>query len=93
MRFKLKLTCPVEVTATAEITVEGEDMDEIYGRLEQILDDIDKKEAKVMDAHHRDPVNVPYPERLIYWTVEPEDVENEINNKLADIEDSEEVET
>jgi hypothetical protein len=92
MKYKLKLSTPVHVIATATVEVEGTSIGDVKMRLPEILDKMDRQWSIALDWYRKDPLKYDYPSNPCPWSVDDDDVENAVDNNDIDLDDWEEVE-
>jgi hypothetical protein len=93
MKYKLKLSTPVHVIATATVEVEGTSIEDVKMRLPEILNKMDEQYSIALAWYSKDPLRRrEYPSHPCSWSVDDEDVENAVDNNDIDLDDWEEVE-
>lgn len=89
MKVKVRLVCPVKLTASVEIEMDAEDIDV---DTDTVIEEY-KRQAKAyqakLDAYHR--LHTKYPEPPFYWSTDDDDIEANMDDDLIEIDTVEEI--
>jgi hypothetical protein len=82
--YRVRLVCPVRITASVEFKMEAEDFDKAH---ENAIEEFEKQSAEYqekLDAYHKTH-NGGYPEAPFYWSTDDDDIEGNIDDDDIEI--------
>jgi hypothetical protein len=88
-KFKVRLICPVELTASTEVTVEAEDAEQAGDAAIEKLKQLDEEYQTALANYRKNRGDYPTP--AYFWTVDQDDVDGAIDEEDIEYSDVEDV--
>lgn len=87
MKYKVKLNAMVTVCATATITIDAESIEHAQKTALDKLKLMETAYELEMRLYNQDPLRNDYPQNKVFWDVNSEDVENNIDTDYVEVDE------